>query len=165
MTMATGLAGRIGQLERVIGTDDESRRVIVMHSPGYAESWIERPKWGGIHFHVKTPGEDDDDDDEPRTPAESEAEFREREVARRIEAQPWKPVNPLEHLTPEMRRALRPNDEIVTFQVCGLDARNPHLQMHLPPWKRKPYRMNPTGGDRYYELEELPGYWVRHENE
>src|SRR5262249_1275197 len=126
VSMSAGLAGRIGRLERITGSDDKPRQVLVCFGDHYAESWIERGQgWDGRHVQlwVKVPLNDAD---------------------------------PLEHLTPEQRREIRPGDSVVVFET-GCDGRNPHLQHHLSPRKRRPYRLVDEG--RSYELELQPGVW------
>jgi hypothetical protein len=69
-------------------------------------------------------------------------------------------AHPMEHLTDEMRRMLDPGDVVTIFRVSG-DGRNPHLQRAVPPWGRRPYRLDPSG--RSYELQAPDGSWERFE--
>lgn len=52
-------------------------------------------------------------------------------------------ADPLDFLTDEQRALIRPGDHVVIFHtwVDGRGGRNPHLQMNLPPWKRRPWRL------------------------
>ncbi len=141
------LASRVGRLERAADGDDEARRVVVWHSPNYSESWVERGE-EIINFHVRTDGPGED-------PPHGV------EVGRTIAPQPHHGFDPLRYLTAEMRAMLRPGDLITTFEVGPMDRRNPHLQMHIPPWKRRPWRLDSSG--RSYELLDEDGTWHRHE--
>ena len=52
------LLSRICRLERVFGTDDAPRHILIHAGPHYEENWIE---WGhgwdgnGVSFYVRTP--------------------------------------------------------------------------------------------------------------
>src|SRR4051812_36276497 len=65
-------------------------------------------------------------------------------------------ADPFDHMTPEQRAEIRPGDHVVTYETAS-DGRDAHLQMHLPPWKRRPWRFS----DGRAEVQDEWGVWRR----
>jgi hypothetical protein len=123
-----GLKARIDRLEKAILPKVEPRRVMVMFSDQYAENWIQRGQG-----------------------------WEGRDVSMYVRV-PHIDAEPMEHLTPEQEREIRPGDSVVTFET-GANDRDRHLQLDIPPWTRRPYRLDPDGRD--YELQGEDGIWRR----
>jgi hypothetical protein len=70
---------------------------------------------------------------------------------------PDRDADPMRHLTPEMRGMIRDGDKVVTYMLVE-NRRNAHLQQHLPPWKRRPFRRLADG---HFELQDEDGEWRR----
>jgi hypothetical protein len=68
--------------------------------------------------------------------------------------------NPMEFLTPSMKGLIRPHDVVIIYE-CGAGGRDVHMQPHLPPAKRRPWRLVDDTG-REYEIQGFDGTWHRH---
>jgi hypothetical protein len=95
------LLSRVRRLERLFGTDDPPRLIVIYSGPHYLDNWIER-QGDCVNLYVRIPDLRSD---------------------------------PMEHLTPDQQRRIRPEDKVVIIGMSD-NGRDPDLQLSRPPWKR-----------------------------